>query len=59
MADVFLSYAREDRATASLIAGALTSRGWSVWWDRKIAPGHTFGSIDWFDLGEKRSRGRR
>jgi hypothetical protein len=45
MADVFLSYAREDRATASLIAGALTSRGWSVWWDRKIAPGHTFEAV--------------
>jgi hypothetical protein len=39
VADVFLSYAKEDRARARLIAGVLESCGWSVFLDRKIAAG--------------------
>jgi len=42
MADIFLSYAREDLETARLIADALESEGWSVFWDRRIPPGHMF-----------------
>lgn len=34
MADIFLSYAREDLTPAQVLAGALESRGWSVFWDR-------------------------
>src|SRR5262245_16536992 len=42
MADVFLSYAREDRTAALALARALEGRGWSVWWDREIHPGEAF-----------------
>jgi hypothetical protein len=42
MPDVFLSYAREDRERASVLAHALESEGWSVWWDRKMVAGETF-----------------
>jgi TIR domain-containing protein len=42
MADVFLSYAREDRPAALALARALEGRGWSVWWDREIHPGEAF-----------------
>src|SRR5262245_3319705 len=42
MADIFLSYAREDEAHARLLASALHSRGWSVWWDRHIPAGRDF-----------------
>src|SRR5262245_3079358 len=42
MADVFLSYAREDRPAAGVLARALEGRGWSVWWDREIHPGEAF-----------------
>ncbi|MGH7797633.1 MAG: toll/interleukin-1 receptor domain-containing protein [Candidatus Binatia bacterium] len=42
MADVFISYANEDRARARQLANALAERGWSVWWDRKIIAGQTF-----------------
>jgi hypothetical protein len=42
VADIFLSYAREDLATASLLAEAFAGEGWTVWWDRSLAPGTTF-----------------
>jgi hypothetical protein len=42
MPDVFLSYAREDRERARVLARALESDGWSVWWDRKMVAGETF-----------------
>jgi hypothetical protein len=45
MANVFLSYAREDGAKAALIARALTGQGWTVWWDRTIPPGRTFDDV--------------
>jgi len=43
--DIFISYAREDRAVASALAEALVGRGWKVWWDRKIAPGEAFDVV--------------
>lgn len=42
MADVFVSYASEDRERAGQLAQALGARGWSVWWDRKIIAGQAF-----------------
>jgi hypothetical protein len=42
MADIFLSYAEEDREVARKIAGLLESAGWLVWWDRKIPEGVTW-----------------
>ena len=41
-ADVFLSYAEEDRARAGRLSSALEAFGWTVWWDREIAPGSTW-----------------
>ncbi len=42
---IFLSYASEDRPRAERVARALTSRGWSVWWDRTIPPGKSFDDV--------------
>jgi TIR domain/Bacterial Ig-like domain (group 2) len=45
MADIFLSYANEDRETARAVAGLLESAGWTVWWDRRIPAGRTWRSV--------------
>ena len=45
MADIFLSYAREDEERARVVAAGLESRGWSVFWDRRIPTGHDFGEV--------------
>ena len=34
MADIFLSYAREQEVFVGQLAGVLAGLGWSVWWDR-------------------------
>lgn len=39
MADVFLSYKRDDEAKARDLVNALRSRGLAVWWDQDIPPG--------------------
>ena len=42
MADVFLSYAHTDRPLMAPLVAAIEAQGWSVWWDRAIAPGQEF-----------------
>ena len=42
MADIFISYAKEDRAHKDRIARALEAEGWSVWSDAEIRAGTTF-----------------
>jgi hypothetical protein len=42
LADVFLSYARGDRAIAERLAHAIADSGLSVWWDRHIKGGAEF-----------------
>ena len=44
MADIFLSYDREDDARARPIAALLEREGYSVWWDRQIKGGGEFGA---------------
>lgn len=45
MADVFISYAREDRAFAARLAHRLEAGGRTVWWDREILPGKDFAQL--------------
>jgi hypothetical protein len=44
MADIFVSYAREDEPRARVLTAALESRGWSVFWDRRIPDGKDFSA---------------
>ena len=38
MADVFLSYAKEDQDTAAALVSAFEAQGLSVWWDDRLDP---------------------
>jgi adenylate cyclase len=42
MADVFISYARADKARVVPLVAAIEAMGWSVWWDPEISPGQEF-----------------
>lgn len=42
MADVFISYSREDRLQAEHIARGLSAMGLEVFWDNEIPPGQTW-----------------
>lgn len=42
MADIFMSYAREDEARIKALVAALEAQGWSVFWDRRIPTGETW-----------------
>ncbi|HET7222528.1 MAG TPA: TIR domain-containing protein [Rhodanobacteraceae bacterium] len=42
MADVFVSYARSDKARVAPLVAAIEAKGWSVWWDPDISPGQEF-----------------
>ena len=42
MANVFLSYARDDTGKASSLARMLERAGYSVWWDRNIEGGSEY-----------------
>ena len=45
MADVFISYKREDRRWAELVDARLRSAGFSTWWDTGLAAGDTFTEV--------------
>jgi hypothetical protein len=45
MADIFISYASEDRNRVRPLAEALMSRGFDIWWDRSLAAGQDYTAI--------------
>jgi len=42
MADVFVSYARSDKARVAPLVAAIEAKGWTVWWDPEIDAGQQF-----------------
>lgn len=42
MADIFLSYAREDASRTERLAASLEAAGCSVWWDRNLTAGERY-----------------
>jgi adenylate cyclase len=45
LADIFLSYSRQDRDRVVPLVAALEAEGWSVWWDPEITPGEEFDAL--------------
>src|SRR5215813_1838412 len=45
MADIFISYAHEDRPFVRQIVAALETEGFTVWWDHTIPPGKTWNTF--------------
>jgi hypothetical protein len=45
MADIFLSYAREDRERARALANAFAAEGFSVFWERLVAAGQAWSKV--------------
>ena len=42
MADIFISYAREDREWVEKLAATLQAEGFSVWWDWDLLVGKRY-----------------
>lgn len=45
MADILISYAREDKDKARMLAEAFEKHGWSVWWDPRMRAGEVFDEV--------------
>lgn len=45
MADIFVSYSRQDKAQVAPLVASLEAEGWSIWWDPEITPGEEFDAL--------------
>ncbi len=45
MSDIFISYAKEDKEKAGLLAKVFEQQGWTVWWDPKIPSGKSWPDV--------------
>jgi hypothetical protein len=45
MADIFISYSKEEGEHTRALAAELEASGFSVWWDTSLAPGEAFGRV--------------
>jgi len=55
MADIFISYSKEDRDQARLLAAFLEAEGYSVWWDASLLSGEDFRKLIMTELGRARA----
>jgi adenylate cyclase len=55
LADIFVSYSRQDKARVQPLVNALEAEGWSIWWDPEIAPGDEFDNLITRELSEARA----
>ena len=55
MADIFITYARADRALAEALANDLTARGYSVWWDAELVGADDFTDVIFEALRQARA----
>jgi hypothetical protein len=55
MSDIFISYAREDRNKAELLAHIFEQQKWTVWWDKVIPPGGKYADVIGAELGSAKA----
>jgi serine/threonine-protein kinase len=55
MAEIFLSYSREDQGIARRFAEGLSREGFSVWWDQSLNAGEAFDRVTEQALDEARA----
>ena len=55
MADIFLSYARQDAAAAERVARELAKHGWSIWFDQELRAHEDFADVIAKELEEARA----
>jgi formylglycine-generating enzyme required for sulfatase activity len=55
VADIFLSYNREDQPKAKVIAKALEAEGFDVWWDTVLRAGQTYDEVTERQLHEAKA----
>ena len=55
MADIFISYAKEDYNETRLLAALLEAEGYSVWWDTNLVSGDQFRKVIMTELGRARA----
>ncbi|MEO7276426.1 MAG: TIR domain-containing protein [Sphingomicrobium sp.] len=55
MADVFISYARDDQASARRLSKALQARGYDVWWDADLPVHRSYSEVIERSLEEARA----
>jgi adenylate cyclase len=55
MADIFVSYARADKARVAPLVAALEAQGWVIWWDPEIPPGQEFDALIAAELKQTRA----
>jgi adenylate cyclase len=55
VADIFVSYSRQDKALVAPLVAALEAEGWSVWWDPAITPGEEFDTLISRELDEAKT----
>ena len=55
MPDIFLSYSREDNATATRFAEAFRRAGFTVWWDQALRSGEAYDKVTEHALREAKA----
>jgi hypothetical protein len=55
VADIFISYSKQDQEQARLLAAFLEAEGYSVWWDSSLLSGDNYRKIIMTELGRARA----
>src|SRR5262245_17557753 len=55
MADIFISYSKNQRAVTEELARDLQAKGYSVWWDTALVSGENYRSVILAELTKARA----